>query len=46
MLFLPTKNMYNQFIMLLEKITVSNIDDKFFDTIQWNRIGDDGTKWN
>lgn len=42
MLFLPTKNMYNQFIMLLEKITVSNIDDKFFDTIQWNRIGDDG----
>jgi hypothetical protein len=43
MIYIPTYKAYMDYVSLLEKIVVSNIDDKFFDAIGWKRIDDKGT---
>ena len=34
MIYIPTYNVYMDYVLLLEKIVISNIDDKFFDVIK------------
>lgn len=42
MIYIPTYNVYMDYVLLLEKIVISNIDDKFFDVIKWPRYDDKG----
>lgn len=42
MITLPSNKEYSDFVLLLEKILVSNIDDKFFDTIGISRKDSEG----
>lgn len=42
MIYIPTYKAYMDYVSLLEKIVVSNIDDKFFDVINFDRIDDKG----
>lgn len=42
MIYIPTYKAYCAYLLILEKIVVSNIDDKFFEAIDWPRIDDEG----
>lgn len=42
MIYIPTYKVYMDYVLLLEKMVVSNIDDKFFDVIKWPRCDDKG----
>lgn len=42
MIYIPTYKVYMDFVSLLEKIVVSNINDYFFDAIKLNRYDDEG----
>ena len=44
MIYIPTYKVYMDYVLLLEKMVVSNIDDKFFDVIKWPRCDDKGRK--
>lgn len=42
MIYIPTRKAYMDYVLLLEKIVVSNINESFFDTINWPRSDQDG----
>ena len=42
MIYIPTYKVYMDYVSLLEKIVVSNINDSFFDAIDWSRYDEDG----
>lgn len=42
MIYMPTYKVYMDYISLLEKVIVSNINDSFFDAIEWPRKDRDG----
>lgn len=42
MIYIPTYKVYMDYISLLEKIVVSNINDSFFDAVGWPRYDKDG----
>lgn len=43
LLYLPTKKAYLDYVSLLEKIVIHNINEKFFDSIGVNRKNENGT---
>lgn len=42
MIYIPTYKVYMDFVSLLEKIVVSNINESFFDAIKLNRYDNEG----
>ena len=42
MIYIPTYKVYMDYISLLEKIVVSNINDSFFDAVGWSRYDKEG----
>lgn len=42
MIYIPTYKVYMDYISLLEKIVVSNINDYFFDAVGWSRYDKEG----
>lgn len=42
MIYIPTYKVFMDYVSLLEKIVVSNINDSFFDAIGWSRYDENG----